>query len=47
MGKLEGIVPSDARRKPPLGLAQDVTVPIALAAEDATARPDLRGRSDA
>jgi len=32
--------------KPPLGLAQDVTVPIALPAEEATARPDLRGTSD-
>jgi TonB family protein len=34
-------------QKPPLGLAQDVTVPIALPAEEATARPDLRGTSDA
>ena len=34
-------------QKPPLGLAQDVTVPIALPAEEAMARPDLRGTSDA
>jgi TonB family protein len=34
-------------QKPPLGLAQDVTVPIALPAEEATARPDLRDMPDA
>jgi len=34
-------------QNPPLGLAQDVTVPIALPAEEAMARPDLRGMSDA
>jgi TonB family protein len=33
--------------KPPLGRAQDVTVPIMLPAEEATARPDLRRTSDA
>lgn len=34
-------------QKPPLYLAQDVTVPIALPAEEATARPDPPGTSDA
>lgn len=33
--------------KPPLGVAQDVTVPIALPVEEVTARPDLRGTSGA
>jgi TonB family protein len=32
---------------PPLGLAQEVTLPIALQAEEATGRPDLHGTSDA